>query len=74
MTTFLEDALAAADAEEGLDVLDALPDIVAGGAPGAAPRVAGGMAPPPRSAAEWLRRAAAGEGATTAPAAAAGNA
>jgi hypothetical protein len=53
--TFLGDALSAADVEEGLDVLEALADV-------AGPGARGRLAPPPDGAADWLRRAAAGEG------------
>ena len=55
LPALLEEALEAADAEEGLDVLDALRDV-------AGPAGGHGMAPPPTSATEWMRRAAAGEG------------
>jgi hypothetical protein len=55
LPALLEEALEAEDAEEGLDVLDALRDVAGAGG-------GHGMAPPPASATEWLRRAAAGEG------------
>jgi hypothetical protein len=55
LPSLLEEALEAADPEEGLDVLDALRDV-------AGPAGGHGMAPPPTSATEWMRRAAAGEG------------
>jgi hypothetical protein len=50
-----EASFEAEDAEEGLDVLDALRDVAGAGG-------GHGMAPPPASATEWLRCAAAGEG------------
>ena len=51
MVTYLEDALSAADVDEGLEALDMLSDVAALG-----------LEPPPESNADWLRRASAGEG------------